>query len=29
LISTNSCGATVALGPIGVGIGTCGIHLHL
>jgi len=29
VLSTDSCGATVTLGPIGVGVGTCGIHLHL
>jgi hypothetical protein len=29
VLSTNSCGASVALGPIGIGVGTCGIHVHL
>jgi hypothetical protein len=29
VLGTNSCGATVTLGQIGVGVGTCGIHLHL
>ncbi|HEU5007158.1 MAG TPA: DUF5667 domain-containing protein [Jatrophihabitantaceae bacterium] len=29
VLSTNSCGASVALGPIGIGVGTCGIQLHL
>ena len=29
VLGTNSCGATVTLGQIGIGLGTCGIHLHL
>jgi hypothetical protein len=27
-ISTNSCGVGVSLGPIGIGLGTCGAHIH-
>ena len=29
LIGLNSCGATVNLGPIGIGVGRCGIHLNI
>jgi hypothetical protein len=29
VLNTDSCGASVALGPIGIGVGTCGIHVHL
>lgn len=29
VVGTDSCGPSVTLGPIGVGVGTCGIHVHL
>jgi hypothetical protein len=28
-VTADSCGASVSLGPILVGVGTCGIHLHI
>ena len=28
-LTINSCGVGLTLGPIGVGAGTCGIHLHI
>jgi hypothetical protein len=28
-IVVNSCGVSVTLGSIGVGLGPCGLHLHL
>jgi hypothetical protein len=28
-ISTNSCGTSASLGPIGVGVGSCGIHVTI
>jgi hypothetical protein len=29
IIGTDSCGATVGLGPIGIGLGTCGVHVKI
>ncbi len=29
VLGLNSCGATVGLGPIGVGVGTCGVNVQL
>ena len=28
-LTINSCGVGVTLGPVGIGAGTCGIHLHI
>jgi hypothetical protein len=28
-ITINSCGLLVTLGTIGIGLGPCGLHLHL
>lgn len=28
-VTVNSCGVTVTLGSLGLGVGTCGVHLHL
>ena len=28
-VSTDSCGASISLGPIGIGVGTCGIHIGI
>jgi hypothetical protein len=28
-VTTDSCGASISLGPIGIGVGTCGIHIGI
>jgi hypothetical protein len=28
-VTVDSCGAGVSVGPIGIGIGTCGVHIHI